>query len=71
MRSTQPCSAATCTGVRPSRLFCHEGHPRRSSCRTASTWFQAAAQYSGVQPSLSFTAAAHPCHGPANEAEAR
>jgi hypothetical protein len=56
IKSTQPCSAATCTAVRPSSERRLEGQCRRSSRRTASVRFQAAAQYSGVHPSRSTTA---------------
>ena len=53
---SRTCSAATCTAVRPSRLRRLEGQCSCSSRRTAGMRFQAAAQYSGVQPSRSVTA---------------
>ena len=61
MRSVQPCSAATCTAVRWSLLRTQEGHPMPVKHFTASTLFQAAAQYSGVHSSLSFTTGSQPC----------
>lgn len=61
MRSVQPCSAATCTAVLPSSERAHDGHPSASSRRTASARFHAAAQYSGVHPSRSFTSGGDPC----------
>lgn len=61
MRSVQPCSAATCTAVRWSVLRIHEGHPMLSRYFTASALFHAAAQYSGVHSSLSFTSGSQPC----------
>lgn len=63
------CSAATCTGVRPSPDLTRGSHPRsRASVRTVSSRFQAAAQYSGVQPSRSSAAASQPCSGSAHGA---
>jgi hypothetical protein len=59
--SSQPCSAAACAGVRPSLLRAQAGHPSASSASTASPRFQAAAQYSGVQPSRSRAAGSQPC----------
>ena len=61
MRSVQPCSAATCTAVRWSVLRTQEGHPILSKHFTASALFHAAAQYSGVHSSLSFTSGSQPC----------
>lgn len=60
--SDQPCSAATCTGVRPSLDGASAAEPpMRASSFTASTRFQAAAKYSGVQPSRSRAAGSQPC----------
>lgn len=61
MRSVQPCSAATWTAVRPSSERAQDGQPSASSRRTASARFHAAAQYSGVHPSRSFTSGGDPC----------
>ncbi len=64
MRSVQPCSAATWTAVRPSSERAHDGQPSASSRRTASARFHAAAQYSDVHPSRSFTSGGDPYNTP-------